>query len=183
MLLQALLLQILFSIRGERLLIEAIDYNLLYRWFLGLNIKDEVWNHFTFSANRDRPFNEDLARVFFERVKRSAQWNKLASDEDFSMDGTFIDAWASHKSFKRKGDDSATPPGRNPEVNFKGQQRCNDTHESTTVRNIQQPTDRQHKNYSWRVDKYVGHSNLRARIYQSQQSHIDAKEWHTWQMI
>ncbi|QIK37095.1 IS5 family transposase [Caldichromatium japonicum] len=132
MLLKALLLQILFSIRSERQLVEAIDYNLLYRWFVGLNIEDKVWDHSTFSANRERLFNEDLARAFFERVKRSAQWAKLASDEHFSVDGTLIEAWVSHKSFKRKDDDSGTTPGRNPEVDFKGQARCNDTHESTT---------------------------------------------------
>lgn len=132
MLLKALLLQILFSIRSERQLVEAIDYNLLYRWFVGLNIDDKVWDHSTFSANRERLFNEDLARAFFERVKLSAQWAKLASDEHFSVDGTLIEAWASHKSFKRKDDDSGTPPGRNPEVDFKGQARCNDTHVSTT---------------------------------------------------
>ncbi len=132
MLLKALLLQILFSIRSERLLVEAINYNLLYRWFVGLNIEDKVWDHSTFSANRERLFNEDLARAFFERVKLSAQWAKLASDEHFSVDGTLIEAWASHKSFKRKDDDSSAPAGRNPEVDFKGQARCNDTHASTT---------------------------------------------------
>lgn len=102
MLLKALLLQILFSIRSERLLVEAIDYNLLYRWFVGLNIEDKVWDHSTFSANRERLFNEDLARVFFERVKYTAQWAKLIGDEHFSVDGTLIEAWASQKSFKRK---------------------------------------------------------------------------------
>ena len=132
MLLKALLLQILFSIRSERQLVEAVNYNLLYRWFVGLNIEDKVWDHSTFSANRERLFNEDLARAFFERVKLSAQWGRLASDEHFSVDGTLIEAWASHKSFKRKDDDSDTPPGRNPEVDFKGQERCNDTHQSTT---------------------------------------------------
>ena len=132
MLLKALLLQILFSIRSERQLVEAINYNLLYRWFVGLNIEDKVWDHSTFSANRERLFNEDLARAFFERVKLSAQWSRLASDEHFSVDGTLIEAWASHKSFKRRDDDSGTPPGRNPEVDFKGQERCNDTHASTT---------------------------------------------------
>jgi transposase len=132
MLLKALLLQILFSIRSERQLVESVNYNLLYRWFVGLNIEDKVWDHSTFSANRERLFNEDLARVFFERVKLSAQWARLASDEHFSVDGTLIEAWASHKSFKRKDDDSGTPPGRNPEVDFKGQERCNDTHASTT---------------------------------------------------
>jgi transposase len=132
MLLKAPLLQILFAIRSERELVEAIDYNLLYRWFVGLNIDDPVWDHSTFSANRERLFNEGLARVFFERVKGTAQWSRLACDEHFSVDGTLIDAWASHKSFKRKDDDSAPPSGRNPEVDFKGQQRRNDTHESTT---------------------------------------------------
>lgn len=132
MLLKALLLQILFSIRSERQLVEAVNYNLLYRWFVGLNIEDKVWDHSTFSANRERLFNEDLARAFFERVKLSAQWSRLASDEHFSVDGTLIEAWASHKSFKRRDDDSGTPPGRNPEVDFKGQERCNDTHASTT---------------------------------------------------
>ena len=143
MLLKALLLQILFSIRSERLLVEAIDYNLLYRWFVGLNIEDKVWDHSTFSANRERLFNEDLARVFFERVKHSAHWARLIGDEHFSVDGTLIEAWASHKSFKRKDSDNkvddsdqhhdpAPPPGRNPEVDFKGQERTNDTHASRT---------------------------------------------------
>jgi transposase len=132
MLLKALLLQILFSIRSERLLVEAINYNLLYRWFVGLNLEDKVWDHSTFSANRERLFSEDLARVFFERVKLTAGWTKLTSDEHFSVDGTLIDAWASHKSFKRKDDDSSPPEGRNAQVNFKGEQRSNDTHASTT---------------------------------------------------
>lgn len=131
-LLKALLLQILFSIRSERLLVEAIDYNLLYRWFVGLNLEDKVWDHSTFSANRERLFNEDLARIFFERVKRTANWAKLTSDEHFSVDGTLIEAWASHKSFKHKDDDHTPPKGRNAEVNFKGEQRSNDTHASTT---------------------------------------------------
>jgi transposase len=136
MLLKALLLQILLSIRSERLLVEAIDYNLLYRWFVGLNLEDKVWDHSTFSANRERLFNEDLARVFFERVKLTAGWAKLTSDEHFSVDGTLIDAWASHKSFKRKdvsdSDDGTPPQGRNPEVDFKGESRSNDTHASST---------------------------------------------------
>lgn len=106
MLLKALLLQILFSVRSERLLVEAIDYNLLYRWFAGLNLEERVWDHSTFSANRERLFNKGLARVFFDRVKHTAGWARLTSDEHFSVDGTLIDAWASHKSFKRKDDDS-----------------------------------------------------------------------------
>jgi len=132
MLLKALLLQILFSVRSERLLVEAIDYNLLYRWFVGLNLEDRVWDHSTFSANRERLFNEGLARVFFDRVEHTAGWARLTSDEHFSVDGTLIDAWASHKSFKRRDDGSPPPEGRNPEVDFKGETRSNDTHQSTT---------------------------------------------------
>ena len=111
-LLKALLLQILFSVRSERLLVEAIDYNLLYRWFVGLNLEERVWEHSTFSANRERLFNKGLAGVFFGRVKHAAGWAKLTSDEHFSVDGTLIDAWASRKSFRRRDDDSAPPPGR-----------------------------------------------------------------------
>lgn len=131
-LLKAMLLQILFTIRSERLLVESIDYNLLYRWFVGLAIDDPVWDHSTFSANRERLFNEGLARVFFERVKGLADWRRLTSSEHFSVDGTLIDAWASHKSFRPKDGDGPRPPGRNPEVDFKGRSRANDTHVSTT---------------------------------------------------
>ena len=112
-------------------MVEAVNYNLPYRWFVGLNIEDKVWDHSTFSANRERLFNEDLARAFFERVKLSVQWGRLASDEHFSVDGTLIEARVSHKTFKRKDDDSTLPPGRNPEVDFKGQERASDTHAST----------------------------------------------------
>jgi len=112
MLLKALLLQILFSIRSERLLVESINYNLLYRWFVGLNLEDKVWDHSTFSVNRERLFNEGLVRSFFERFKLSAQWAGLTSDEHFSVDGTLIDARASHKSFQRKDQDGPLPPGK-----------------------------------------------------------------------
>lgn len=141
MLLKALLLQILFTIRSERQLVEAIDYNLLYRWFVGLGLEDKVWDHSTFSANRERLFNEELARVFFERVRHTADWAQLIGDEHFSVDGTLIEAWASHKSFKRKDsdkpsdpdhDDPEPPLGRNAEVDFKGQARSNATHVSST---------------------------------------------------
>ncbi len=131
-LMKAMLLQILFTVRSERLLVESIDYNLLYRWFVGLAIDDPVWDHSTFSQNRERLFNEGVARVFFERVKALADWRRLTSSEHFSVDGTLIDAWASHKSFRPKKDDGPSDPGRNPEVDFKGQTRCNDTHASTT---------------------------------------------------
>jgi transposase len=130
---RALLLQILYSIRSERLLVEQLDYNLLYRWFVGLSIDDPVWDASTFSANRERLLNQDMARVFFERVLAMAQWRKLSSDEHFSVDGTLIAAWASHKSFKPKdGDPPPNSGGRNGEVDFHGQSRRNATHASTT---------------------------------------------------
>ena len=135
-LLKASLLQVLFSIRSERLLVEAIDFNLLYRWFVGLSLDERVWNHSTFSQNRDRLFNEGLARIFFERVKMLADWKRLTSSDHFSVDGTLIEAWASHKSFRRKDGQDDEPPqggsGRNAERDFRGQTRSNDTHQSTT---------------------------------------------------
>jgi transposase len=122
-LLRASLLQVLFSIRSERQLVEHIDFNLLYRWFIGLTMDDEVWDHSTFSANRDRLLNERISRLFFERVLALAEWKNLISDEHFSVDGTLIQAWASHKSFVKK--DGSTPPpedgGRNPTVHFNAQ--------------------------------------------------------------
>ncbi len=99
---------------------------------MGLNLEDKVWNHSTFSINRERLLNEDLARVFFERVKLTAGWAKLTSDEHFSVDGTLIDAWASHNSFKRKDDDGAPSQGRNPEVDFKDETGSSYTHPSST---------------------------------------------------
>jgi transposase len=133
-LLRASLLQILFSIRSERQLMEHIDFNLLYRWFVGLTLDGEAWDHSTFSANRDRLLNERLSRLFFERVLLLAEWKELVSNEHFSVDGTLIQAWASQKSFVKK--DGSTPPptdgGRNPTVNFKGEKRSNETHASTT---------------------------------------------------
>ena len=134
-LLKASLLQVLFSIRSERLLVEAIDFNLLYRWFVGLSLDERVWDHSTFSQNRDRLFNEGLARVFFERVKMLADWKRLTSDEHFSVDGTLIEAWASHKSFRRSDGGDDEPPGgggRNAERDFRGETRSNETHRSTT---------------------------------------------------
>lgn len=131
-LLKAMLLQILFTIRSERLLVESIDHNPLYRWFVGLATDDPVWNHCTFSANQERLFNEGLARVFFERVKALSDWQRLTSSEHFSVNGTLIDTWASHKSFRPRGDDTPKGPGRKPKVDFKGQPRANDTHVSTT---------------------------------------------------
>ena len=133
-LLRACLIQTLFSIRSERQLVSHLDYNLLYRWFVGLGMDEVVWNHSTFSANRDRLLNETIARSFFAKVLNLAEWKGLVSDEHFSVDGTLIEAWASMKSFVKK--DGSTPPpedgGRNPTVIFKGEPRSNSTHESAT---------------------------------------------------
>src|SRR5512145_2008838 len=101
-LLRALLLQILFSVRSERQLMEELEYNLLYRWFVGLGIDDEVWVPTTFTKNRDRLLEGDVARAFFDAVLSQAQVKCLLSSEHFSVDGTLIEAWASHKSFQPK---------------------------------------------------------------------------------
>lgn len=133
-LLRALLIQILYTVRSERQLVEQIDYSLLFRWFVGLGIDDGVWDHSTFSKNRQRLFDEGMARQFFERVKWLAEWQELLSDEHITVDGTLIEAWASDTSFRPK-DDPAPPfggSGRNPEIDFKGEKRSNATHASTT---------------------------------------------------
>jgi len=133
-LLRASLLQVLFTIRSERQLVQHLEYNLLYRWFVGMNIDELAWNHSTFSANRDRLFSDAMTQRFFAQVLRIAEWQNLISDEHFTVDGTLIEAWASMKSFVKK-DGNGSPPeggGRNPTVNFKGEPRSNDTHHSTT---------------------------------------------------
>jgi transposase len=134
-LLRASLLQILYSIRSERLLVEQLDYNLLFRWFVGLSIEAPVWNHSTFSKNRERIFTAELAAAFLERIVAQARAAKLLSGEHFSVDGTLIQAWASHKSFRPK-DEEGPPPmeggGRNPTVDYKGARRSNATHASRT---------------------------------------------------
>ena len=132
-LLRALLLQVLYSIRSERMLMEQLEYNLLFRWFVGLNMDDAVWVPTVFSKNRDRLLMGEIAEKFFAEVLRQARDQDLLSDEHFSVDGTLIEAWASQKSFQRK-DQPAPPPEDpgNPTVDFHGEQRRNDTHESTT---------------------------------------------------
>jgi len=133
-LLRALVLQVLYSVRSERLLMEQLDYNLLFRWFVGLSMDDRVWDHSTFSKNRERFIRSDLAVAFFNRIKDQAAQAGLLSDEHFTVDGTLIEAWASMKSFRPK--DTPPPPaggaGRNPEVDFHGERRLNQTHASTT---------------------------------------------------
>jgi transposase len=126
-LLRALLLQVFYSIRSERLLMEQLNYNLLFRWFVGLEIDDAVWNHAVFSKNRDRLLNQELSQTFFGEVKALAAG--LLSDEHFTVDGTLIEAWAGHKSFRPKGRGDAGPEaGRD----FHGEKRCNETHASKT---------------------------------------------------
>jgi transposase len=132
-LLRALLLQVLYTIRSERMLMEQLEYNLLFRWFVGLNMDEAVWVPTVFTKNRDRLWEGDIAEKFFQAVLTQARVVDLISDEHFTVDGTLIEAWASHKSFQRK--DRPTPPPDdpgNPTVNFHGETRSNDTHESTT---------------------------------------------------
>jgi len=133
-LLRALLLQVLYSIRSERLLMEQLEYNLLFRWFVGLGMDDAVWVPTVFTKNRDRLLEGEVAEAFFEAVLVQGQQRDLLSSEHFTVDGTLIEAWASQKSFRRKDNpdrDSDDDPG-NPTVNFRGHQRSNETHESTT---------------------------------------------------
>ena len=132
-LLRAMLLQAFYSIRSERQLMERLDTDLLFRWFVGLGIDDLVWDHSTFSKNRDRLLEGDIAAKFLSAVLAQPRVKRLLSTEHFSVDGTLIEAWASMKSFKPK-DGSDEPPsgGRNAEVNFRGEVRSNATHASTT---------------------------------------------------
>jgi transposase len=132
-LLRALLLQSLYTIRSERLLIEEIDYSILFRWFVGLGM-DEIWSPTTFSKNRDRLLQGDIAAAFFDAVVAQARTAGLLSDEHFTVDGTLLEAWASLKSFRHKEEGPTPPPDDpgNPTVNFHGEARRNDTHQSTT---------------------------------------------------
>src|SRR5450755_190652 len=133
-LLRAQLLQMLYSIRSERLLMEEIDYSMLFRWFVGLNLDEEVWDPTTFTKNRDRLLEADVAKEFLAHVVGQARTQGLTSDEHFSVDGTLLEAWASLKSFQPKGGKPAPPPDDpgNPTVNFRGERRSNETHESKT---------------------------------------------------
>jgi transposase len=133
-LLRALLLQVLYTVRSERLLMEQLDYNFLFRWFVGLNIDDPVWDVTVFTKNRERLLVGEVAQGFFNAVVEQAGAQGLLSNEHFTVDGTLIEAWAGHKSFKRKGDDQPTPPDdpSNPSVDFHGERRTNATHQSTT---------------------------------------------------
>jgi transposase len=156
-LIRALLLQVLYTIRSERLLVEQLEYNLLFRWFVGLSVDEPVWDHSTFSKNRDRLLEADIARELFKAIVEQAQVAGLLSDEHFSVDGTMIEAWASQKSFRAK-DGSDDPPagaGRNAECDFHGEKRTNDTHASTT-----DPQSRLYKKTRGTPSKlcYLGHA-------------------------
>jgi transposase len=132
-LLRALLLQAFYTIRAERQLMEQLNYNLLFRWFVGLSVDDPVWVPTVFSKNRDRLLEGDVAAAFMSAVLNLPRVQALVSDEHFSVDGTLIKAWASMKSFRRKGGNDEPPaPGRNGERNFRGEKRSNETHASTT---------------------------------------------------
>ena len=154
-LLRALLLQVFYSVRSERLLMEQLNYNLLFRWFVGLEIDDPVWNHAVFSKNRDRLLNQDLAQKFFAQVKQQAAG--LMSDEHFTVDGTLIEAWAGQKSFRRK-EDEKTSPGQGG--NFHGESRSNQTHASST-----DPEARLYKKAAGQEAKlsYLGHTLVENR--------------------
>jgi IS5 family transposase len=124
----------LYSIRSERLLMEEIDYSILFRWFVGMNLDDKVWDPTTFTKNRERLLDADVARQFLTLVVEQAQANGWTSDEHFTVDGTLLEAWASLKSFRPKEQKPQSPPDDpgNPTVNFHGEKRSNQTHESTT---------------------------------------------------
>jgi transposase len=132
-LLRASLLLAFYSVRSERQLMEQIGYNLLFRWFVGLGIDDPVWDHSTFSKDRDRLLDADVAAKFLEAVLRHPKVKRFLSDDHFSVDGTLVEAWASLKSFRAKdGSDEPPSPGRNGDRDFHGETRTNDTHASRT---------------------------------------------------
>ena len=152
--LRALLLQAFYSIRSERQLVEQIDYNLLFRWFVGLGMDDAVWNHAVFSKNRDRLLNSEVAQQFFAAVNQQA--TRFMSDDHFTVDGTLIQAWASQKSFRPKDGSDKDDDG----TNFHGGKRSNETHESTT-----DPDARLYKKSYGKESKlaYLGHALVENR--------------------
>src|SRR5687767_8945897 len=132
-LLRALLVQVLYTVRSERQLMEQLNYNMLFRWFVGLSMDDAVWDPTTFTKNRDRLWAGDIADAFFAEVLAAIKAEGLLSAEHFTVDGTLLEAWASQKSFKPKTGAGRPPDDpKNPTVNFHGQTRRNDTHASTT---------------------------------------------------
>ena len=161
-LLRAQLLQVLYSIRSEQQLMEQMNYNLLFRWFTGLSIDDKVWDHSTFTKNRDRLLEHDIIPSLFEEIVILARKKDLLSDEHFSVDGTLIQAWASQKSFRPKDEnnDEDSGGGRNGECDFHGEKRLNSTHESCT-----DPDARNYKKSKNSAAKmaYLGHTVIENR--------------------
>jgi transposase len=160
-LLRASLLQAFYSVRSERQLMEQINYNLLFRWFVGLGIDDAVWDHSTFSKNRERLLGADVAAKFLAAVLRHPKVTRFLSDEHFSVDGTLVEAWASLKSFRAKdGSDEPPAPGRNGERHFHNEKRSNETHASTT-----DPDARLYRKGSSQAAKlsYMGHALMENR--------------------
>jgi transposase len=155
-LLRALLLQLLYTVRSERQLMEQLDYNLLFRGFVGLSMDDPVWDVSVFTKNRERLLDAELAQRFFNQVVTQARAQGLISAEHFTVDGTLIEAWAGQKSFQRTQGKPTPPPDDpgNPSVNFRGERRCNATHQSTT-----DPQARLYKKAAGREAKlcYLGH--------------------------
>jgi transposase len=133
-LLKSMLLMALYTVRSERLFCEQLDYNLLFRWFLDMDMVEESFVPTVFTKNRNRVIAREVAREFLLAVVAQARAAKLMSNDHFTVDGTLVESWASLKSFKKKGDDDTTPPDDpgNPTVDFHGEKRSNETHESTT---------------------------------------------------
>jgi transposase len=161
-LLRAMLLQAFYGIRSERQLMERLEFDLLFRWFIGLGVDDPVWDHSTFSKNRDRLLEGKIAAKFLSAVLAQPEVKRLLSSDHFSVDGTLIEAWASIKSFRRKdgGDDDFQGPGRNAERNFHQEKRSNETHQSTT-----DPEARLYKKGDGQPAKlcYMGHALMENR--------------------
>lgn len=161
-LLRAMLLQAFYGIRSERQLMERLEFDLLFRWFVGLGVDDPVWDHSTFSKNRDRLLEGEIAAKFLAAVLAQPKVKRLLSSDHFSVDGTLIEAWASIKSFRRKdgGDNDSQGPGRNAERSFHKEKRSNETHQSTT-----DPEARLYKKGDGQPAKlcYIGHALMENR--------------------
>jgi transposase len=161
-LLRAMLLQAFYGIRSERQLMERLEFDLLFRWFVGLGVDDAVWDHSTFSKNRDRLLEGEIAAKFLAAVLAQPKVKRLLSSDHFSVDGTLIEAWASIKSFRKKdgGDDDNQGTGRNSERNFHNEKRSNETHQSTT-----DPEARLYKKGAGQPAKlcYMGHALMENR--------------------
>src|SRR6267378_440149 len=161
-LLRAMLLQAFYGVRSERQLMERMEFDLLFRWFVGLGVDDPVWDHSSFSKNRDRLLDGRIAAKFLQAVLAQPKVKRLLSSDHFSVDGTLLEAWASIKSFRRKdGDDNdAAGPGRNAERDFHGEKRSNESHRSTT-----DPEARLYKKGDGQPAKlcYIGHALMENR--------------------